>query len=139
MICLTVRFGTVWKRRARLVMLAGCLGWLSTPAVSAAPVCNRETVGLVACVANRECVCRFERGGTLTGRARGYRWDCGILRPQCFPPPAEVDPPAFRDLGGVIVDLRGQKAAPDTPQPPPQDAPDCDPECPGAGAGGPSP
>ncbi len=47
------------------------------------PSCEAATVGQVACFESKLCACMFERGGTMTGRARGYRWDCGILRPGC--------------------------------------------------------
>ncbi|UFN49806.1 hypothetical protein LPC08_03940 [Roseomonas sp. OT10] len=54
------------------------------------PVCNAPREGVAACLGGKQCLCRFERGGSLTGRQDGFRWDCGPLRPAC-PDPA---PPA---------------------------------------------
>jgi hypothetical protein len=58
------------------------------------PVCNGPREGVAACLAGRQCLCTFERGGSITGRPDGYRWDCGILRPACGVAPAEAGPPA---------------------------------------------
>ena len=57
----------------------------------AQPVCDAARLGTVSCQAGRVCECRHERGGSLTGRAEGFRWDCGILRPAC--PPTQLQPP----------------------------------------------
>ncbi len=63
------------------------------------PVCNAPREGVAACLAGIACQCRFERGGSITGRADGFRWDCGPLRPRCdtvpaapFPPPTPTAP-----------------------------------------------
>lgn len=57
-----------------------------------APVgqCTAAGEGVLACMAGRACVCRFERGGQLTGRGDRFAWDCGPLRPDC--PPASPKP-----------------------------------------------
>jgi hypothetical protein len=55
------------------------------------PACNQDRVGGVACMAGKLCRCDYQRGGVLSGRPEGYRWDCGVLRPACgeaLAPPA---------------------------------------------------
>jgi hypothetical protein len=54
------------------------------------PVCDTVSDGTLACIAGRQCACRFERGGAMTGRSDGFRWDCGILRPACAPDAVEL-------------------------------------------------
>jgi hypothetical protein len=65
--------------------LAFLLLLLAAPAAAQVPVCSAPREGMTACFDGRLCACRFERGGTLTGRPDGYRWDCGALRPDCAP------------------------------------------------------
>lgn len=62
-------------------------------AAQGVPACGPAREGQVACAANRLCTCRLERGGILTGRPDRWEWDCGILRPDCAPPPADLSPP----------------------------------------------
>lgn len=52
------------------------------------PACVAEVAGTVACIGERLCRCRFERGGSMVDREGGHRWDCGPLRPTCHRPPA---------------------------------------------------
>lgn len=59
------------------------------------PVCNAAREGAVACLAGTVCACRFERGGSITGRPDGFRWNCDALRPSCGSAPADVAPPAM--------------------------------------------
>lgn len=60
-----------------------------TAAAAAEPVCNAFNEGITGCFANKQCICRFDPGGSLAGRPPGYRWNCGVLRPACeLPPPA---------------------------------------------------
>jgi len=66
------------------------------------PACGPAREGQVACVANRLCACRFERGGSLAGRPDRWDWDCGILRPDCAVPPADL-PPADPAAPGLMV------------------------------------
>lgn len=47
------------------------------------PACTEAQEGVTAGLAGKLCVCRFQPGGTLTGRPAGHRWDCGALRPAC--------------------------------------------------------
>ncbi|MFT8245714.1 hypothetical protein [Roseomonas sp. BN140053] len=76
------------------------LGDAFPPGVPPMPVCNAPRDGVSACLAGRQCLCGFERGGSITGRRDGWRWDCGILRPACTVPPAGTDPaPAWEPSG----------------------------------------
>lgn len=67
-----------------------CLIGTAFSPVRAEPVrplfsCAQETQGQVACQANKLCVCqKSETDGAE------FRWDCGILRPQCEVTPASV-------------------------------------------------
>lgn len=60
------------------------------------PACVPAREGMVACLADKLCECRWEPGGALTGRPAGHRWDCGALRPSCgvvpAAPQAEIPP-----------------------------------------------
>jgi hypothetical protein len=58
------------------------------------PACNQDRVGAVACMAGKLCACGYARGGIVSGRPDGYRWDCGALRPACGAP-APADLPGF--------------------------------------------
>jgi hypothetical protein len=62
------------------------------------PACDPPRAGAVACLAGRLCECRFERGGTISGQPPGYRWNCGILRPNCGEAPARPYPTPLPDL-----------------------------------------
>ncbi|MFM2150707.1 MAG: hypothetical protein RLZZ187_3013 [Pseudomonadota bacterium] len=75
------------------------------------PACTQDRAGAVACMAGKLCACGYQRGGSVSGRPDGWRWDCGILRPACgeaLPPPSmpgtmqplpqlllPLDPPPF--------------------------------------------
>lgn len=78
----------------RWSVLLVVLPLLPTPAGAQQGVaaCGPPRAGQVACVANRLCVCRFERGGSLAARPDRWAWDCGILRPDCSAAPAEQAP-----------------------------------------------
>lgn len=54
------------------------------------PACTQDRAGAVACMAGKLCACGYQRGGAVSGRPDGWRWDCGILRPAC----GEALPPA---------------------------------------------
>jgi hypothetical protein len=45
-----------------------------------APACGPETAGQLSEQAGVRCECVSVAGGSITGVASGYRWDCGILR-----------------------------------------------------------
>ncbi len=79
------------------------------PAAAGQPACEAGRVGSVAAMAGKRCVCLYERGGTLTGRRPGYRWDCGILRPADRFAPLAPPAPAPDWLGPVIVDQRSTR------------------------------
>lgn len=73
------------------------------------PLCQRHSLGLVACIADRTCECIYERGGAITGLPTGYRWDCSPLQRNCgrtFNPPVTVQefrgqPPRFPAAVGI--------------------------------------
>jgi hypothetical protein len=44
------------------------------------PACSRDTAGQLSVQAGVRCECVAVAGGSITGVASGYRWDCGILR-----------------------------------------------------------
>lgn len=95
--------------RALLLLL------LALPA-AAQPVCDAARLGTLSCQAGRVCECRFERGGSLTGLPDGYRWDCGILRPPCPPPPGlqpQAPWPGFLPPPHLLLD----REAPPRPRP----------------------
>lgn len=91
----TVRGQTSRMIRAAFLvsaLLAGPLlsaqGWADGDGTGATGRCGASREGALACMAGRACLCRHERGGQLTGRPDGFRWDCGALRPDCGPAPA---------------------------------------------------
>jgi hypothetical protein len=68
---------------------------LTSPAL-AQPSCSPARDGVVACMGEKLCRCRWDPGGTLAGRPAGYRWDCGALRPGCgVVPDAPALPPVL--------------------------------------------
>lgn len=54
--------------------------------------CGPANAGQVACMDGRLCRCQFQQGGSVAGRADGYAWDCGALRPDCAPQSLAPDP-----------------------------------------------
>lgn len=57
--------------------------------------CTSQSAGTVSCMSGVLCSCGLQRGGSITGVATGYRWDCGTLRPSCgdaADQPATIDP-----------------------------------------------
>ena len=77
------------------------------------PACGPAREGQVACVANRLCLCRFERGGSVAGRPDRWDWDCGILRPDCAVAPAGEPPPP---LPPDVVVVPGMAPRPSVPR-----------------------
>ena len=58
---------------------------LSTAAFAEdAPNCTSGNAGEVTCMANRMCECKHFNGSLMKGTPEGYRWDCGITRPNCL-------------------------------------------------------
>ena len=81
-------------RGALIDILAAAVAIAATAArAEQPPACGGGRVGMLACIAGRLCSCGFVRGGSMTGLADGYRWDCGIERPPCADalPPATID------------------------------------------------
>jgi hypothetical protein len=81
------------------------------------PACNAGQEGMIACFAGRQCVCYFERGGTMTGRRDGYRWNCGLLRPSCVEAPVETahpSPPISVFPPAITLEPGGAGVAPRT-------------------------
>jgi hypothetical protein len=81
------------------------------------PTCHAGQEGMTACFAGRQCVCYFERGGTMTGRRDGYRWNCGLLRPSCVEAPVETaqpSPPISVFPPAITLEPGGAEVAPRT-------------------------
>jgi hypothetical protein len=79
------------------------------------PSCTPAREGMVACLGEKLCACRWQPGGALTGRPAGHRWDCGVLRPACGvapagPSAAEMPPltvmPLLQGQSGTATDPR---------------------------------
>ena len=57
----------------------------SSPAMAeSAPQCSLESEGQTFCMSNRMCECKHMNGSLMKGTPEGYRWDCGITRPNCL-------------------------------------------------------
>ena len=68
------------------------------------PQCTEAREGQLACMAGKQCACKFIRGGSMTGRPDRFAWDCGINRPNCPPDPNIVTQPGYAPpIGGVYV------------------------------------
>lgn len=74
--------------RSSLLLIISFLA--SGAAASELPRCGPPQEGAVACLDGKLCECRFDPGGSLSGRPAGIRWNCGALRPACgqVPPPS---------------------------------------------------
>ena len=84
-------------------------------------VCGPETAGQLTEQAGVRCECVAVAGGSITGVASGYRWDCGILRSrmnQLVP----ATPNAYQGTlpEGIIVDPAGVPVDAFEPWPPPR-------------------
>ena len=99
------------KRSVLLVPIAILMAHQPDKAEAETPICNQQAAGTVACFERKLCSCGFERGGSMTGLAPGYRWDCGVLRPTCeqggHPTTLSSEALLYRP-GDVIVDDRGR-------------------------------
>lgn len=80
--------------RYALAVLLTLLPLPATPQPAAVPMCQEQREGMTFCFETRLCLCRFDAGGSLTGRPPGFRWDCGVLRPSCGVVPPDVGAPA---------------------------------------------
>ena len=70
-----------------------------------APRCDAAHEGIVACFANVLCLCRFHPGDAARKLPDRFAWDCGITRPQCQQPPADLTPTDPYAMPPVILDL----------------------------------
>ena len=66
-----------------LALAPALIGLHTGNAGASPPRCTPAQEGAVACLDGKLCECRYEPGGTLTGRRAGTRWNCGALRPAC--------------------------------------------------------
>jgi hypothetical protein len=85
------------------------------------PDCNQDRVGAVACMSGKLCACGYQRGGIVSGRPDGYRWDCGILRPACgeaLAPPAQGQPLPLPQLYLTVPPPEEPPVRPGAPSPP---------------------
>lgn len=46
--------------------------------------CDAKTQSMVQCISGKECECKLFQTSLMKNDPGGYRWDCGILRPQCI-------------------------------------------------------
>jgi hypothetical protein len=106
-------------RLLTLLLLTAFLSLAAASLRAQAPSCAPENADEVACIADKLCRCRFERGGSMSVVPAGWRWDCGALRPYCHRPPAL--PPRTRALGGVVIDTPWRLERP--PRPPTPELP----------------
>ena len=87
------------------------------------PACGPAHDGVQVCMTHQVCTCGHDAGGTLTGRAPGWRWQCHILQT------CGMDVPAGPDSGGGAwpgplyvtpnLSLPGNSSPPAAPLPPP--------------------
>jgi hypothetical protein len=82
----------------RKILLAAFLLFSLPLAAQEPPQCIEAREGQLACMAGKQCVCRFMRGGSMTGRPDRFAWDCGINRPNFVQQPGYAPP-----IGGVYV------------------------------------
>ncbi|MGG5820113.1 hypothetical protein [Falsiroseomonas sp. HW251] len=76
--------------------------------------CTDRRAGAVACMAGRLCACGYQRGGIVSGRPDGWRWDCGVLRPACGDPVPATAPSQPMPMPQLFMNL----PTPQYPQPP---------------------
>ena len=48
--------------------------------------CTAKTRGILQCMAGKQCECTYIRPSLMKNDPGGYRWDCGILKPNCIDP-----------------------------------------------------
>lgn len=47
-------------------------------------ICTEQTAGMLKCMGGRNCECKLFHKSLMKNDPGGYRWDCGILRPNCI-------------------------------------------------------
>ena len=77
----------------------------AAPAAAEPPRCDAAHEGITACFANVLCLCRFHPGDAARRLPDRFAWDCGITRPQCALPPADLTPVDPYAVPPVIVDV----------------------------------
>jgi hypothetical protein len=88
----------------RKIIFAAFLLFSLPLAAQEPPQCTEAREGQLACMAGKQCACRFIPGGSMTGRPDRFAWDCGINRPNCPPDPNIVQQPGYAPpIGGVWV------------------------------------
>jgi hypothetical protein len=82
---------------------------LAGAAAMAQPLLPRCGPGLDGQVSQGGCTCAFDHGGSMTGRAPGWRWSCDLLRgPGAITPvPSAGDPPQGLPPGFVYAPRGG--------------------------------
>ncbi len=92
--------------RLAAIVIALCL---TAFAAATEPLLPRCSVPLDGQVTQGGCRCHYDRGGTLTGRTPGWRWDCDLLRgPGAIAPvPGAGDPPQPLPPGFTYAPGRG--------------------------------
>ncbi len=79
--------------------------------------CTDSRAGAVACMAGKLCSCGYQRGGIVSGRPDGWRWDCGVLRPSCGDPVPATTPSQPVPMPQLFINIPGAQY-PQQPQPP---------------------
>ena len=67
-----------------LFAIFGILIGFSSAAMAEGAQCNAENAGITECMSNRVCECKHYNASLMKGTPEGYRWDCGITRPNCL-------------------------------------------------------
>ena len=90
----------------RPILALGLLLFVAAPSAAqegAVPMCLAQREGMAACFGEKLCLCRYDPGGTLTGRPPGWRWDCGPLRPACGVVPPNGGSPSLQMAPPMVV------------------------------------
>jgi hypothetical protein len=104
-------------KRARRVAAAVGLG-LALGAADLPPVCEPPADGLQVCMVQQVCTCRYDPGGSLTGRVAGWRWQCSIMQMCDATRPAGLDsPPTSPPLGPFYITPNIQPPSQQSTQP----------------------
>jgi hypothetical protein len=75
-----VNAARTFRQQAPVWIAAALVLGLASAARAQTPACGPETAGQLSDQAGVRCQCVQVAGGSITGEASGYQWDCGILR-----------------------------------------------------------